>query len=176
MDNYTATLDEIAHASPNPLVFAKSVALAVAPHAQQNTSLRVVPVGERLDLKDAKLKGVAFTFGADYPAIDRSEGSMLAYDPLPGPPQIGYSHDAIRGALFLGTQKEFKGPVFSGPEDMGLIAYLHYRDNVTVADIAALLPKLLKLYKSKKRGFVVYTHGEENLVTHEPVWPLGIVD
>lgn len=176
MSTYSTTLDDIAHASPNPIVFAKSLALAVAPQVQQGKNLRVVPSGEKLELKDAKLKGVSFILGADYPAIDRSPGCMLAYDPLPGPQQVGYSYEAIRGAIFLGTLKEFRGPVFTCPEDMGLIAYLHYRDNVTVADVASLLPKLLKIYKSNKRGFVVYTHGEETLVNHEPVWPLGIVD
>jgi hypothetical protein len=94
---------------------------------------------------------------------------------MPRQKRPAYSHEAQRVALYIGSKNEFLGPIFQNTQDMGILIYLSGLNNITIEEVGALVLEYLEIYKSGKRGFYTYWHGQEAPNYHQPVWPLGLV-
>ena len=177
-EEIVSTLSQIAHSHQNPSLFSDGVALSINSLLEdKNKKFKFTKNKNLLYVKtnDNKYKDVFVCFGIVIPPLEETKDCMLQYDPINRPPIPAYSHEAQRAAIYIGTQKEFNGPIFNSPADMGIIIYLSGINNITADEVADQVLHFLDLYKAGKRGFYTYWHGQDADSYYDPVWPLGLM-
>lgn len=178
-EQITSTLNQIAHSHPNPSLFSEGIALALSSILEGSSKkFKFNKRSNKLHVQatDKTFKDTFVCLGVIDPPLDLSDNCMLSYDPLTRLKRPAYSHEAQRVALYIGNDSEFIGPVFKDTHDMGIIIYLSGLNNINIEEVASLILEYLEIYKSGKRGFYTYWHGQEKPNHHQPVWPIGLVD
>lgn len=179
MTDFSTTVEQVGNTYPNPVLFTNGIAMAVTPLLSSNSNKykftqrqdRILVRGKRVD---KSLNDLFIVIGVDQPALERRADSMLLYDPFPKSPKSVYSYQANRLAVYIGTEKEFYGPVFTSTEDMGMVIYIHSLSHITIEEIADMLLHAIEKYKNHIRGFFSYNRGQEDIRAIAPIWKLGL--